>query len=965
MKHSSVIHRAARLRSKPIADATRKLFTSDDDRGRSPAMALAVLALTVGLVPDAAQAACSTTAGASLQADAGSTCVASGGYSGAGAPPGAGALTALTGGVINATGALTLPIVQSPLTGAFAIGAGSQINLQAGATISNVSADSAGNVGLQATGGGAITVSGPLTVRLPGAPGNHGVFVQDSGSRITLNGTVDITMGSSASYSPGMHARADSALVVNGDVTIHTAGDSRSDAIAADTASRVTLNGALNLTTTGLQAAGLKVVSAATIDYSGSASFNVVGLNGSGIRAVTGGVVNAGTSSTTVINVTGVNGAGISVRELGSQVNLAGAVRIDVGAGTQADTPSGNLESYAAGLLADQGGAITATGTLQLSTTDATSYGALLMQDDASIGATGGGSLRTAGVALRFLAGANQTARFDGFAIGNSAGDLIQVDAATGTSALALTNSTATAAAGSRLLSVSGGSTFTLGADRSSLSGNIGADASSAVSVNLRNASSLTGVIDRATLNIDATSGWTLTGSSTLSGLTLAGRVTFQAPSASFVPRTLTVNGDWVGQGGTVQLNAALGGSDSPADRIVISGGAASGRTTLQVRNADGLGAATTGDGILLVEAVNGATTTAQSSKDAFALYGGHVDAGAYEYRLYAADAVGAGENWYLRSAYRAEVPLATALPAQLRESNLAMLGNLHNRRGDESGDSAGANRHAWARAVYRDLDIRQGGSVDAHSLGHVSGMQAGTDLLADGNWRAGLYVGFLDGAADVSGNAHGTIGRVGSSALQSRYVGGYATWAEASGLYADAVLQADHHRYSLQPDDSPQASGQARGFAVSIEVGKSFPLNESWTIEPQAQLIHQQLHVDDVQISGANIQQHAASGTIGRLGVRVKDSLRSAAGLFQPYARVNVYSASAGTDFTDFVASAATARVESASGYRSVELAAGFTLALTPRADLYGELGRSFSAGGDVELKSSVQGSVGLRMHW
>ena len=85
----------------------------------------------------------------------------------------------------------------------------------------------------------------------------------------------------------------------------------------------------------------------------------------------------------------------------------------------------------------------------------------------------------------------------------------------------------------------------------------------------------------------------------------------------------------------------------------------ASGRTTVQVVNLGGLGALTTGNGIELVSALNGATTTAQSTKDAFALQGGHVDAGAYEYRLQPGDAAGAGENWYLRST-------STIMPASI-----------------------------------------------------------------------------------------------------------------------------------------------------------------------------------------------------------------------------------------------------------------------------------------------------------
>ncbi|WP_068681725.1 autotransporter-associated beta strand repeat-containing protein, partial [Variovorax sp. WDL1] len=115
---------------------------------------------------------------------------------------------------------------------------------------------------------------------------------------------------------------------------------------------------------------------------------------------------------------------------------------------------------------------------------------------------------------------------------------------------------------------------------------------------------------------------------------------------------TLTVTGPYVGNNGLLRLGAFLGDSASASDRLILSGPAAvaDGSTTVQVVNLGGLGALTTGNGIELVSALNGATTTAQSTKDAFSLQGGHVDAGAYEYRLQPGDATGAGENWYLRS---------------------------------------------------------------------------------------------------------------------------------------------------------------------------------------------------------------------------------------------------------------------------------------------------------------------------
>ena len=562
---------------------------------------LAILVIAIGLAPKAALAACTTVAGARVQASLSSTCSATGTFDGSGATTNTGALAAVTGGVINAALEVTLPLSRNNAAGAYASDAGSQVNLQGGATVTRSGTAGSGNLGLHARLGGIITVDGPLTIDLPNGSGNHGVLTEDSGTLITLNGPVDITMRGGSAFAPGIRARFGSSVVANGAVTVNTAGANRSDAIAAADAAIITLNGALDLTTSGEQASAVKVTSAGRVTYNGQAAFNISSLNGSGIRAVTGGIATASASSNTTIGVTGVNGQGISSRDTGSQVNLAGTTLINVSGGTQANFPNGNLESYAAGLLADLGGAITSTGALHISTTDATSYGALLAGDNSTISATGGGRFNTAGVAIGFLAGANQQASLDGFAIGNTSGDLIQVNAAAAGSSLVLTNSTASAVSGSKLLNVTNGSTFALTANRSALSGDIAADAGSAVSLSLLNGSSLAGTIDPVTLAIDGTSRWTMTGDSDLSGLTLAGRIDFQPPGTTFVPKTLTVNGNWVGQGGTVRLNTSLGDSGSQTDRIVINGGAASGSTSLQINNVGGLGALTTGNGICLL----------------------------------------------------------------------------------------------------------------------------------------------------------------------------------------------------------------------------------------------------------------------------------------------------------------------------------------------------------------------------
>ncbi|MGO4392827.1 autotransporter outer membrane beta-barrel domain-containing protein [Variovorax sp. M-6] len=494
-----------------------------------------------------------------------------------------------------------------------------------------------------------------------------------------------------------------------------------------------------------------------------------------------------------------------------------------------------------------------------------------------------------------------------------------------------------------------------------------------------------------------------------VAALTNIGTVSLVSAAAG---STLTTSGAYVGNAGLLRLGTALAGSASVSDRLVLdgAGASASGSTTIQITNIAGLGALTTGNGIEVVGGRNGATTTAQTTKSAFSLAGGHVDAGAFEYRLYAADLLGAGENWYLRSTgpsilpippiqptppaqsvqpeqplpvppvqvptYRAEVPLLASLPAQLRQSDLAMLSNLHRRMGDETpvtlGTSVAADapadastRRAWGRVVYADMGLEQPGIAQTRSDGHVSGLQAGTDLWTNPQWRAGVYVGYLDGSADVMGNARGLTARVGSNDLRSRFLGAYATWMDDSGWYVDSVLQGASQRYDVKPDINPKVSGKASSFTASVEAGKAYSLNERWSIEPQAQLAYQHSSFDDLFLGGARVRQDADGGWIGRLGVRLKGDLATGAGRLQPYGRLNLYYASFGDDAATFIGPAGATVIASGGGYSAGEVAAGATLALTPATSLYGEVGHLWSIGGDATVKSSVQASIGIKVRW
>ena len=80
--------------------------------------------------------------------------------------------------------------------------------------------------------------------------------------------------------------------------------------------------------------------------------------------------------------------------------------------------------------------------------------------------------------------------------------------------------------------------------------------------------------------------------SQTVFGVTNAGLVNMGTGTA---PGTVLTTTSYTGTGGTMAINTVLGGDNSPSDRLVISGGTASGNTTVHVTNVGGVGAETTG----------------------------------------------------------------------------------------------------------------------------------------------------------------------------------------------------------------------------------------------------------------------------------------------------------------------------------------------------------------------------------
>lgn len=441
---------------------------------------------------------------------------------------------------------------------------------------------------------------------------------------------------------------------------------------------------------------------------------------------------------------------------------------------------------------------------------------------------------------------------------------------------------------------------------------------------------------------------------------------------ASNTPGSYLMTHNYASNGGTMRLS--LDAVRQVADRLVVDGGTVTGHTLLDVVPIGNGGTETTGDGIMVVEALNGANTTAQSTKDGFNLQQEYVLAGAYEYRLFAGNQYGQGENWYLRSRFRPEIGMYYALPNVLRGDTLAMLGTLHQRMGDEihperaGTTSANQERRIWSRVIWRDGDIDQKGDLETRASVSSKGFQAGIDLKTTQTWNLGVYAGYLNDKAGV--NTPSASGRVNTGDIKadSFYLGGYGTYTAENGFYADAVLQFGRHDIKLDPErgyEDRKADLDANSVTASLEVGRPFMLggNGNTFIEPQAQLVYMYTDIDDSHVGGVTkVSLDAKNAFTGRIGARFGTSMDTSWGKFVPYARGNIWHSFSGSDslvFSDTLRN----EFKSGSGYTSPEVALGFTFDMTPSLRLYGELGHQFKAGSsDTSIHSMNAVSVGMK---
>ncbi|WP_338929892.1 calcium-binding autotransporter Cah [Escherichia coli] len=318
------------------------------------------------------------------------------------------------------------------------------------------------------------------------------------------------------------------------------------------------------------------------------------------------------------------------------------------------------------------------------------------------------------------------------------------------------------------------------------------------------------------------------------------------------------------GQGGTINMRVRLDGSNA-SDQLVINGGQATGKTWLAFTNVgnSNLGVATSGQGIRVVDAQNGATT----EEGAFAL-SRPLQAGAFNYTLNR----DSDEDWYLRSenAYRAEVPLYTSMLTQAMDYDRILAGSRSHQTG-VNGENNSVRLSIQGGHLGHDNNGGIARGATPESSGSYGLVRLEGDLLrtevAGMSVTAGVYGAAGHSSVDVKDDDGSRAGTVRDDAGS---LGGYLNLVHSSsGLWADIVAQGTRHSMKASSDNN-DFRARGRGWLGSLETGLPFSITDNLMLEPQLQYTWQGLSLDDGQDNAGYVKFGHGSAQHVRAGFRL-----------------------------------------------------------------------------------------------
>ena len=407
----------------------------------------------------------------------------------------------------------------------------------------------------------------------------------------------------------------------------------------------------------------------------------------------------------------------------------------------------------------------------------------------------------------------------------------------------------------------------------------------------------------------DASAVWNIAANSEVTSLKQSsGTINFPAaPSTGFTGTTLTIDGDYSADGGTVNMSTVLQGDASAHDEITVNGNT-SGTANLVFTKVSGWGSQTV-DGIKVAQVAG--TSDAVFTKPE----SNRLTAGAYIYELKKI-----GSDWYLTSQRDPDAakiilpktiddpdpvqpdvipavdptdptihyvkPELGSYAANMLASNTLFTTSLYDRLGEtrysDALKSQKKSGNVWIRM--------QGGKNHTNmyddqltNRGTYGVVQVGGDLVTwPGSGDHRFHVGLMGGYAHQSTKTQSSdIGLTSKGKLSGYSAGFYATYMndkpEATGPYADLWMIYQHFTDKVHASSAAEEEYHSKGWTGSLEAGYTFGLKD-WVsasgtqnatrLQLQAQVVRMGVRADEhVDAENFTVQGTGAGNVRTRIG--------------------------------------------------------------------------------------------------
>lgn len=221
------------------------------------------------------------------------------------------------------------------------------------------------------------------------------------------------------------------------------------------------------------------------------------------------------------------------------------------------------------------------------------------------------------------------------------------------------------------------------------------------------------------------------------------------------------------------------------------------------------------------------------------------------------------GTNWYLDTAVHTESSSGSIIKkaAALDYANAVFTDTLNKRLGEARYSNEGDGMWARVRHDRFGKANRYEGKNTMTELGYDWERK----VTEEGKHMQGAAVNYTDGSADYKGVT-------GQSSTKRYGIAFYDTKLKESGHYLDTVAKFGRvsNKFNLE-QPGVNADYHNNYYALSFEYGRKNALENSWYVEPQAQLQYTYLGSTDYRTSqGSDVHLAGTDSLISRLGFRL-----------------------------------------------------------------------------------------------